>query len=148
MCTFPFFVCVETNKHVLMLGSDKESKKNDAVNVINECQRKFKFFMGHRARCTNQKLAITEIKKQMQVDCMTKRKGFKAIMIKDFKMKLEAMSSRETTLDHYGKRGVSWHGFCLIFYLCKTVPGDNNETVEEPVRYTVHLNQLLSDSNK
>ena len=104
--------------------------------------------MGHHARCTNQNLAITEIEKQMKEDCMNKRKGVKAIMIGDFKMKFKPMSSRETTLDHYGKRGVSWHGFCLIFYLCKAVPGNNNETVEEPVRYTVYLNQLLSDSNK
>ena len=87
--------------------------------------------MGHRARCTNQNLAITEIEKQMKEDCMNKRKGVKAIMKGDFKMKFEPMSSRETTINHYGKRGVSWLRFCLIFYLCKTVPGENNETVEE-----------------
>ena len=71
-------------------------------------------------------------------------------MIGDFKMKFEPMSSRETTLDHYGKRGISWHGFCLIFYLSSTsfTDGDNTKDVEEAVRYTVYLNQLLSDSNK
>ena len=65
-------------------------------------------------------------------------------------MKFEPMSSRETTLDHYGKRGISWHGFCLIFYLSCTsfTDGDNTKDVEEAVRYTVYLNQLLSDSNK
>ena len=71
-------------------------------------------------------------------------------MIGDFKMKFEPMSSRETTLDHYGKRGISWHGFCLIFYLSSTsfTDGDSTKDVEEAVRYTVYLNQLLSDSNK
>ena len=59
------------------------------------------------------------------------------------------MSSRETTFDHYSKRGISWHGFCLIFYLShSSVDDDNEDSTEQAVRYTVYLNQLLSDSNK
>ena len=150
-CKFPFFVCNEVKKHVLMVGDHDSFRRNDAIKVIDECQRKFKLFMGHRARCTNQNKAISQIEEQMKRDCLDKRnRGVRAIMIGDFKMKFEPMSSRETTLDHYGKRGISWHGFCLIFYLSSnSLAGvDSEEDVDEAVRYTVYLNQLLSDSNK
>ncbi|KAF0683290.1 Aste57867_24650 [Aphanomyces stellatus] len=30
-------------------------------------------------------------------------------------MKLESMFPRETTIQHYGKRGISWHGICIIY---------------------------------
>ena len=69
-CTFPFFVCNEIKKHVLMVGNHDTLRKNDAIKVIDECQRKFKLFMGHRARCTNQNKAISDIEEQMKVDCL------------------------------------------------------------------------------
>ncbi len=150
-CKFPFFVCNEVQKHVLMVGDHDSFIRNDAIKVIDKCQRKFKLFMGHQARCTNQNKAIREIEEQIKRDGLDKRnRGVQAIMIGDFKMKFEPMSSRETTLDHYGKRGISWHGFCLIFYLSSQslADGDSEEDADKAVRYTVYLNQLLSDSNK
>ena len=63
-------------------------------------------------------------------------------------MKFEPLSATETTLDYFGKRGISWHGFCLIFYLCQSVRDDTGKETQEPFWYTVYLNQLISDSNK
>ena len=77
-----------------------------------------------------------------------KNTGITAIMIGDFKMKFEPLSSRECTLDHYGKRGISWHGFCLIFFLQQSVENNYGSVSKEPIKYTVYLNQILSDSNK
>ena len=69
-------------------------------------------------------------------------------MIGDFKMRFEPISSRETTVDLQGKRGILWHGFCLIFYLRQITTDKDGTMKEEPVTYTLYLNQLLSDSNK
>ena len=149
-CKFPFFVCNEVKKHVLMIGDDDSLRRNDAIKVIDECQRKFKLFMGHRARCTNQNKAISDIEQKMKDDCLDKsNRNVTAIMIGDFKMKFEPMSSRESSIDHYAKRGISWHGFCLIFYLPHLYTNDDDtDTDAKAVKYTVYLNQLLSDSNK
>ena len=35
------------------------------------------------------------------------------MIIADYKMKFEPISARETTLDHYGKRGISWYLYRL-----------------------------------
>ena len=59
----------------------------------------------------------------------------------DFKMKFNPISACETTVNHYGKRGISWHSFCLIYYMY------DNE-VKEAVRYCTYLDQTLSDGNK
>ena len=47
-------------------------------------------------------------------------------MIIDFKMKFEAMSSRENTLQPFGKRGIGWHGCALIYYVYKVVTDKKN----------------------
>ena len=61
------------------------------------------------------------------------------LIIMDFKMKFESKSSRETTVENYGKRGISWHGFAVIFYLL-----DSNG---EPFKNIIYLDQILSDDN-
>ena len=163
-CKFPFYVCDTIKKHIIdnvttnTIDSDTNTptsivnrtpRIDDAIKVIDECQNKFRLFMGHRARCTNQNKAINSIENKMKTSCMDRKiKGVTAIMIGDFKMKFEPISSRETTVDHYGRRGLSWHGFCLIFYLRQITTDKDGNVKEEPVKYTVYLNQLLSDSNK
>ena len=71
-----------------------------------------------------------------------------ALMIGDFKMKFEPISARESQLDHYGKRGISWHGFCLQFYLLQQSVNKDGSIVREPRKYTVYLDQIISDCNK
>ena len=133
-----------------MISDNNSLRRDDAIKVIDECQRKFKLIMGHRARCTNQNKAISNIEQKLKEKCLDKRnRGVAAIMIGDFKIKFEPMSNIETTLDYYSQRGISWHGFCLIFYIShSSVDDDNEDSTEQAVRYTVYLNQLLSDSNK
>ena len=58
------------------------------------------------------------------------------------------MSQRETTLDHYGKRGISWHGFCLQFYLLQSEKTNDGHEIKVPMKYTVYLDQIVSDGNK
>ena len=73
--------------------------------------------MGHRATCSNQNIAMGIFEERLNIVCMNTRtnEDITAIMIGDFKMKFELLSSSKSTLDHYGKRGISWHGFCLFF---------------------------------
>ena len=60
-------------------------------------------------------------------------------MIGDYKMKFEPISTRETTLDHYGKRGISWHGFCLQFYLKHNITREYGTEREEYKKiYNIH----------
>ena len=47
----------------------------------------------------------------------------------------------ESTLDHNDKRGIIWHGFCLIHYMY------DNEA-EDVIRYCMYPDQILSDSNE
>ena len=64
----------------------------------------------------------------------------KSIIIMDFEMKYMMKNNRETTVEHFGKRGIGWHGFAVILFL---LDEDNN-----PYRNIVYLDQILSDTNK
>ena len=74
--------------------------------------------MAHSLRCTNQSVGIKQLYNEIQNECIA-TKGLKTrdIFIVDFKMKFEAKSTRESTVKHFGKRGIGWHGCALIYYL-------------------------------
>ena len=66
-------------------------------------------------------------------------------MIVDFKMKFEVLSSRESSLEHFGKRGISWHGCALVYYLYEIIDDDGNYG---PKEYRVYIDQILEGSNR
>ena len=42
----------------------------------------------------------------------------------NYKMKLDPIYYREKTVDHYGKRGMSWHGAMLPYYTMEETDGN------------------------
>ena len=117
-----------------------ENVREDATNVIDAIKEKFRLFLSHQARCQCQSVAISSIEDEIKELCSKSNgKVIKALIIMDFKMKFESRSSRETTVEHYGKRGIGWHGFAVIFYLL----GDSGE----PYKNIIYFDQILSDDN-
>ena len=55
-------------------------------------------------------------------------------------MKYGMKSTRETTIEHFGKRGIGWHGFAVLYY---QLDDEGN-----PIRNIVYLDQILDDTNK
>ena len=106
-CMFPYSAC-ERIKECITTTSTNTSKIEDAISVLKECQRKFRLYISHKARRTNQNYAIDKIHTKMKKKCTdSKERNIIALMIGDFKMKAEPISQRETTLNHHGKRGIS-----------------------------------------
>ena len=78
---------------------------------------------------------IDTIKKSISTDVHV-------LMIIDFKMKFEPVSARETSLEHYGKRGIGWHSVQL-----EEVEDDDRSITKEVVQYSVYMDQILADRN-
>ena len=98
--------------------------------------------MGHKTRYTNQNESIKKIEDDMKKVCIQSNgKNVKGLLVMDFKMKFNPLDARESTINHYGKRGISWHDFCIIYYLY------DNET-KNAIRYCAYLDQIISDGNK
>ena len=106
-CRFADYVC-HTIKHLIRLNMNNimfECSVSRALDVCDDYNDKFRLFMSHRARCKNQVDAIQSIDDRMKQKLLdSDGKYILGSIIADFKMKFEPMSSRETTLDHYGKR--------------------------------------------
>ena len=99
----------------------------DALEVVDDTAKKYELYMAHVARCTNQVHAINNTEDNLKTMCMdSKGKDIGSILIIDFKMKFEAQSTRESTVEHFGKRGIAWHGCALIYFLYE-VKKDNND---------------------
>ena len=118
----------------------------DAITVCKDTETKLHLYMGHKMRCKNQQISIANIEKTM-IQRLMDSDGLDilSLVVADFKMKYEPQSSRETTLDHYGKRGIGWHGVHVMYYRLEQVD-DNTE--KEAVKYSIYLDQILSDGNK
>ena len=157
-CKFPFYVCSKIKEEIncaaisnnTMNNDEFQEMKTDATKVVNDCLEKFKLYMGHKSRCTNQNQAIEKIHEKMVKKCADSNgKDIVAMVIADYKMKFEPISARETTLDHYGKRGISWHGFCVQFYLLEERENDESGNISKvPTLYTIYIDQIISDGNK
>ena len=59
----------------------------------------------------------------------------------DWKMKWEPYTDRETTQEHYGKRGVSWHGAYIMYH-------EWSEEEKKAVERRKYLDQILQGDNK
>ena len=84
------------------------------------------------------------------IDTIKNSNGSKvqALMIIDFKMKFEPVSSRETSLDHYGKRGISWYGVHLMYFKLEEVEDDDGNITKQAVQYSVYMDQILAGGNR
>ena len=126
-------MCSKIQNQLLEHQSNNNELIRDAIGVTNDCAKKFRLYMAHRVRCKNQSNAIDNIKQDM-IDRIKASNGsdVHALMIIDFKMKFEPLSARETTLDHYGKRGIGWHGVHIMYFKLEEVKDDNGNVTKEP----------------
>ena len=98
--------------------------------------------MGHWSRFINQTKSIKTIEHNFKNICIeSKGSDIRGLLVMNFKMKFNPMNARESTLDHYRKRGISWHGFCIIYYLY-------NDNSKDATRCCAYLDQILSNGNK
>ena len=148
-CRFPTYVCHKIQTQLIEHVSGNSEMIQDAITVTNDCATKFRLYMAHRVRCKNQSIAIDKIKQEM-IDTVKTSNGSNvhALMIIDFKMKFEPLSSRETSLDHYGKRGISWHGVHLMYFKLEEVEDDDGNITKQVVQYSVYMDQILADGNR
>ena len=75
----------------------------------------------------------------MKKECVDTKGGvIWALIIIDFKKKFETKSTRESTLEHYGKRGIGWHGCAVIYYQYKIKTDDKDKIVYDEYGAEIH----------
>ena len=155
-CKFPFYACNQL-KRMCSSSICENELRNDALEVIDDTAEKFKLYMAHVCRCSCQSQSLHSIEKSLKKQCVDTKGGVtRALIIIDFKMKFETKSTRESTLEHYGKRGIGWHGCAVIYYLYKIKTDDKNKIVYdehgseiyEARKNIVYIDQIMERSNK
>lgn len=116
---------------------------SSAAAVVRDIVQKVELFMGHRLRVVNQQREIAKMIQEAQDECVAEGSTTVAVILIDFKMKAEPLYFRETTQDHFGKRGMSWHGVQVRMW--ELMDGPNGPELMENVLY---YDQLSSTDNK
>ena len=76
----------------------------------------------------------------MKQECLENKISSKhALVVINWKMKFESMSARGTSQEHFGKRGIAWHGCLLKFFRYEE---------GSAVRYNIYADQIMEGSNK
>lgn len=70
------------------------------LGVLKDSYKKMELFLGHRIRVRNQQRALREAAANMKARCTDEKRSNEAIVILDFKMKLEPSYFREKTVEH------------------------------------------------
>lgn len=132
-CKLPFHVIDEIAR---LAGANEE-----LVEALGRCRAKMHLFMGHRARTVNQQRAIESISKRLKQQREDQRFSNEALAVIDFKMKFGALYWREKTVEHYGMRGISWHGTLIH---CCTYDDEHHEAVAQ----RAHFDDISLSDNK
>ena len=98
-CQLPFQIV-----HVL-----KKHSEQDVHVLLDNCAEKFQLYLAHLVRVHNQRERIQEIHDGL--------KPGECLILMDYKMKFDPVYFREKTLEHFGKKGLSWHG-AMVYYCC------------------------------
>jgi hypothetical protein len=94
-----------------------DNKLKDVLGVIDSIEDKFRRFMAHKHRTACQQDEIQRCDHDMREEAkLNGGNGTILGIIGDFKMNWNAMGNKETTQQHYGKRGIPWHGFLGVYY--------------------------------
>ena len=151
-CMFYSFVCHAVRNAVIngeQFPQSYPEKVEDALAACNDVEEKLQSYMAHKVRCTNKNIAIKRIENNM-ITKLKESNGnhIQSMMMVDFKIKFEPISSRETTLEHFGKCGIGWHGVYLMFYKFKEYVAEDRTKEMSPVKHSVYIDQIMGDSNK
>lgn len=101
----PFGNCDECQLPFKIMHYLKKQVPEDALekrNILDDCKEKIFLYMAHLVRVHNQRKRLNAIYKNLADD--------ECVMAMDYKMKFEELRFREKTNEHYGKKGLSWHG--------------------------------------
>ena len=145
-CKFPFYSTSKLKELVKQSPSPDKEMIDDAIRVIDSTTEKFALYMGHVCRKRSQSSQIKDRENYIEKCCMqSKGKDIKCLAVMDFKMKFESMSARESSVEHFGKRGMGWHGFALTYYLWEKNPKTNQCSTQ---KYIIYIDQVLKDGAK
>lgn len=111
------------------------------LSVVEDGIQKIELFDGHRLRVTNQQRALDAILNRMSERAAHLEGLDEALVVIDFKLKAEPIYFREKTLEHYGKREMSWHGAMVRFWAA-------DEDGAAPSEQKIYFNHISSSDNK
>ena len=117
--------------------------RESALTALDGCLQKTQLFMGHRLRVLNQQHAIKKMQDEMMMNCLQNETVNECVILLDYKMKFEPVYFREKTVDHYGKRGISWHGAMITFYTVVAVDG-----VRTAVQNRYYMDHVVENESK
>ena len=121
---------------------------DDALKFIDGAREKLELYPAHRVRVANQQREIDAIHRELERGCLESKKDReRGIVVAVWKVKFNPMSARETTQEHFGKRGNGWHG-CLFYYYKYEEdevegPGGVLQKVGKAVCYNVYVRPNL-----
>ena len=102
-------------------------------SIIEHAVEKLHILMGHSIRTAVQQQAIEKAWSQAKQD------KTRCIILADYKMKIDPSQHRETSTEHYAKRGISYHGVCVAYineddeftlrYFDTLVEGDSKQDI-------------------
>lgn len=92
-CVFPFFHLDQVWSVIDRCETKTQDSKDDAKMVVGDIAHKWRLYMGHRVRVVNQQHAIETRVAEMKAQCVRRKKGDRALMTIDWKMKVRGSGS-------------------------------------------------------
>ena len=142
-CKHLFYIIQQLRNAIQNSRNEDVEIQKSAIRALEGCNTKMLLFLGHRLRVMNQQVAIKNMFLGMEHRCEQNKTSDECVIVVDYKMKFEPCYYREKTVDHYGKRGISWHGAMVSYYAMEEVNG-----VQVPVLHKFYMDHIIENENK
>ena len=141
-CKYVPHVLDRVREAILTAQSGEETcctPTKDVLQSLDDIGEKLALYMGHIARAVNQQREIASVVQDMERACIEHNDSSTALVVVDWNMKFEGASEREKKQQHYGKRGLAWHG-CMISFFKQVAGAETSDASAE--RVNVYVDQI------
>lgn len=116
-------------------------ERTEAMAALNSARNKIFLYMGHHMRCYNQSRMVSEVFAQLA----SAPPGSAAVLLMDFRERIELIRLKEKVVEMHGRKGMSWHG-TVAFMRRASSPELRKDSCTTPEELsTCFLNHVVSD---
>lgn len=109
--------------------------------ALNSARNKTFLYMGHHMRCLNQGRTVSEVFLQLA----SYPPGSAAVLLMDFRERIELIRLKEKVVEMHGRKGMSWHGTLAFLRRASSLDLHRVSGTTPEELSTYFLNHVVSD---
>lgn len=134
-------LCVAPFQFVRNVQAAMGADRTEATVALDSAKSKILLYMGHHMRCYNQGRMVSEVFMQLT----SAPPGSAAVLLMDFRERIELIRLKEKVVEMHGRKGMSWHGTVAFLRRASSLELHKESCTSLEELSTCFMNHVVSD---